>query len=55
MNDKEQESIEINFKKEVEKLKISDELMVIDDVLEDTAIEFMLMVEQVKYSNFSII
>lgn len=45
MNDKEQESIEINFKKEVEKLKISDELMVIDDVLEDTAIEFMLMVE----------
>lgn len=45
MNDKEQESIEINFKKEVEKLKISDELMVIDDVLEDTAIEFMLMIE----------
>ena len=45
MNDKEQESIEINFKKEVEKLKISDELMAIDDVLEDKAIEFMLMVE----------
>lgn len=45
MNYNEEESIEINFKKEVEKLKILDELMVIDDVLENTAIEFMLMVE----------
>ena len=44
MNDNEQESIEINFKKDVKKLKIPNNI-IINDVIEGEDVEFILMVE----------
>ena len=44
MNDSEQESIEINFKKDVKKLKIPNNI-IINDVIEGEDVEFILMVE----------